>query len=144
MKQVTVEVIDVSKLDIIEGIGESYMVKLNESGIKSVEALLEAGSTKQGRQKIAEASGISEKLILRWVNHADLFRVNGVGSEYADLLELCGVDTVVELATRRPDNLLAKMAEVNAEKKVVRKLPTAGQVEDWVAQAKSLPRVVQY
>lgn len=133
-----------STLDEIEGIGEAYKVKLNESGIKTVEALLEAGATRQGRQKIAEASGISEKLILRWVNHADLFRVKGIGSEYADLLEFCGVDTIVELATRKPDNLLAKMAEVNAEKKLVRKLPTPGQVEDWVVQAKSLPRVVQY
>jgi predicted flap endonuclease-1-like 5' DNA nuclease len=93
---------------------------------------------------MAEATGISDKLILEWTNLADLFRIKGVGEEYADLLEEAGVDTVVELATRKPENLVAKMAEVNESKKLVRRLPVLSQVEDWVAQAKQLPRVIEY
>jgi predicted flap endonuclease-1-like 5' DNA nuclease len=106
--------------------------------------LLERGRTPQGRKEIAEKSGISEKLILEWVNLADLFRIKGVGEEYSDLLEEAGVDTVVELAQRNPDNLYEKVVDVNHQKKLVRKLPTQGQVDDWVRQAKNLPRVVTY
>lgn len=131
-------------LKVIEGIGQAYQDKLNELGITSVEDLLEKGSTKKGRAAIAEGSGISEKLILEWVNHADLFRIKGVGSEYADLLEESGVDTVPELALRKPDNLLAKMAQVNEAKKLVRRLPVLKQVENWVAQAKTLPKAIHY
>ena len=83
-------------------------------------------------------------MILEWVNHADLYRIKGVGSEYSDLLEEAGVDTVVELAQRKPENLHAKIVEINAEKKLVRKLPTLKQVQDWVAQAAKLERKVHY
>ncbi|MES0361653.1 MAG: DUF4332 domain-containing protein [Anaerolineales bacterium] len=98
----------------------------------------------QGRQKLAEATEINGKLILKWVNHVDLYRINGVGSEYADLLEAAGVDTVVELAQRNPTNLFEKLNEVNAEKSLVRRVPTLTQVEEWVSQAISLPRVITY
>jgi predicted flap endonuclease-1-like 5' DNA nuclease len=83
-------------------------------------------------------------LVLEWVNHVDLFRIKGVGSEYADLLEAAGVDTVPELAQRNAANLQQKMAEVNATKKLVRRLPVLSQVEDWIKQAKTLPRVIKY
>ncbi|NTW90870.1 MAG: DUF4332 domain-containing protein [Erysipelotrichaceae bacterium] len=124
--------------------GEAYEVKLNEAGIKSIEALLDACATKKGRDALAEKTGISDKLILKWANRADLDRINGVGSEYADLLEASGVDTVPELAQRKPENLHKKMLEVNEEKKLVRKMPTLKQVEDWVEQAGKLPRILNY
>lgn len=133
-----------TKLATIEGIGPVYQEKLNQIGIRSVEALLVAGKTPKGRADLAEKSGISGKLILEWVNLADLFRIKGIGEEYSDLLEEAGVDTVPELAQRRPDNLYAKLVEINAEKKLVRRLPPQVSVEDWVAQAKELPRVVEY
>ncbi len=133
-----------SKLTTIEGIGEVYESKFIEVGIKSVEALLEAGATKKGRIDLAEKTGISEKLVLKFVNHADLFRIKGIGGEYAELLEAAGVDTVVELAGRRPDNLTVKLAEVNEEKKLVRRVPVVKDVEKWVEQAKELPRAVFY
>lgn len=128
----------------IEGIGDSYADKLKALGVKSIEALLTKGSTPKGREDLAETSGISEKLILEWVNRADLFRVKGIASQYSDLLEHAGVDTVAELAQRNPQNLYAKMSEVNAAKNLVRRLPTAKQVEKWVAEAKTLPRAVNY
>jgi predicted flap endonuclease-1-like 5' DNA nuclease len=128
----------------IEGIGETYAAKLKGIGIASVEALLQAGASPKGRQDIAEKSGISDKLVLEWVNRADLYRIKGVGEEYSDLLEAAGVDTVVELATRNADNLYQKMVATNEEKKLVRKLPTAAQVAGWVEQAKQLPRVLTY
>ena len=131
-------------LAYVEGIGEVYAGKLREVGIDTPQALLERGATPQGRKELAEAADISQHLILEWVNHVDLYRISGVGSEYADLLEAAGVDTVVELAQRNPNNLFEKLSEVNAEKKLVRKLPTLAQVEDWVTQAKGLPRVISY
>ncbi len=133
-----------TKLLEIEGIGEAYANQLAEVGVRSLEDLLEKGSTPNGRKDLAEATGISGKLILEWVNLADLFRIKGIGEEYSDLLEEAGVDTVVELAQRNAENLYAKLQEVNAEKKLVRKLPALSQVTSWVAQAKELPRVVQY
>ncbi len=131
-------------LSYIEGIGEKYEAQLNAAGIETVPALLEAGKTRKGRTELAEKSGVDEKLILKWVNHADLMRIKGVGSEYSDLLEAAGVDTVAELATRRADNLTAKMEEVNAEKNLVRRLPVQKMVEKWVAAAKELPGMVEY
>ncbi len=133
-----------TKLVEIEGIGETYAAKLQAADVSSLESLLEMGSTKKGRKAIEDATGISGKLILRWVNMADLFRIKGVGEEYADLLEAAGVDTVPELAQRKPDNLHAKMIEVNEAKKLVRAVPSLSSVEKWVAQAKELPRVVSY
>ncbi len=128
----------------VEGIGEAYAKKLEEIGIRTPEDLLERGSTPQGRKEIAERSGISSDLIMEWVNHVDLFRIKGIGEEYADLLEAAGVDTVPELAQRNPDNLLRKLTEVNAENLLVRRLPSIGQVKSWIEQAKMLSRKIQY
>lgn len=133
-----------TKLTVVEGIGGTYAAKLIEAGIRSAEALLKVGSTPKGRKELAEKAGIAEKLILEWVNHVDLFRIKGVGEEYADLLEEAGVDTVVELAQRKPENLLAKMVEINADKKLVRQLPVLAQVVNWVEQAKKMDRVIHY
>lgn len=133
-----------AKLITIEGIGPVYEEKLKTAGVGSVEALLKMGATPTGRKDIAEKTGISHELILEWVNHADLFRVKGIGEEYADLLEEAGVDTVVELAQRKAENLLQKMVEINQAKKLVRRLPVLKQVQDWVDQAKKLERAVHY
>ncbi|MBP7176234.1 MAG: DUF4332 domain-containing protein [Thermoclostridium sp.] len=133
-----------SKLSMIEGIGEAYEAKLNAVGVNSVEALLEACITKKDRAELAEKADISEKLILKWANHADLFRIKGIAGQYAELLEAAGVDTVPELATRKAENLYKKMLETNEAKNLVRKLPTEGQVQDWIQQASELPRILKY
>jgi len=133
-----------TKLLNIEGIGPKFAEKLQKAGVQSVEALLKSGSTPQGRKKLSEVADISGDLILEWVNHADLFRIKGVGEEYSDLLEEAGVDTVPELATRNAKNLFEKILEVNKQKKLVRKLPVLSQVENWIKQAKELPRTIQY
>jgi predicted flap endonuclease-1-like 5' DNA nuclease len=136
--------ITMANLMDVEGIGPEYRKKLIAIGIKTTDDLLAEGKTPKGRKEIADKSGIGDKLILEWVNHVDLFRIKGVGSEYADLLEEAGVDTIVELATRVPANLFKKMEDVNTSKKLVRKLPTESQVADWVAEAKTLPRAIEY
>ena len=133
-----------AKLTDIEGVGPVYAQKLKTAGISTTDALLKKGATPQGRQAIADKSGISGKRILRWVNHADLFRLDGVAGEYAELLEAAGVDTVPELAQRNAEHLCQKLAEVNEAKKLVRVAPVQTQVEKWVEQAKNLPRVVTY
>jgi predicted flap endonuclease-1-like 5' DNA nuclease len=128
----------------VEGIGDAYTKKLHAIGINTVESLLEKGASKKGRENIASDAGIDEHKILEWVNRADLYRVKGIGSEYSDLLEAAGVDTVVELSKRRADNLAEKMVEVNIEKRLVRRVPTQQMVEGWIAEAKTLPRIVTY
>ncbi|MCZ2108794.1 MAG: DUF4332 domain-containing protein [Dehalococcoidia bacterium] len=133
-----------TKVIDIEGIGPKYAETLEAADVKTTEKLLEVGGTAKGRKELAEKTSISERLILEWVNRADLMRVKGVGSEFSDLLEASGVDTVKELATRRADNLLAKMLEVNEAKKLVRRVPTANEVEAWIADAKTLPPAITY
>jgi predicted flap endonuclease-1-like 5' DNA nuclease len=132
------------KIEEVEGIGPAFGEKLRGCGCNDTDALLERGCTKKGRQELAKATGISEKQILRWVNMVDLFRIDGVGGEFAELLEAAGVDTVPELAQRNAANLGEKCAEVNAEKKLTRRVPTASQLEGWIAQAKQLGRKVEH
>ncbi len=132
------------KIEEIEGIGPANGEKLRGAGIADTDTLLEQCGSKDGRKKLAESSGISEKQLLKWANMADLFRIQGVGSEYAELLECAGVDTVKELATRNPGNLAEKMAEVNGEKNLTRRVPNAAAVEDWVQQAKGLPAKITH
>jgi len=134
----------VTKLIDIEGVGPAYAAKLQKAGVRSAVSLLARGGTPAGRKEIAAKSGISDALILEWVNHVDLFRIKGVGSEYADLLEAAGVDTVVELAQRNPEQLQAKLLSANAGKKLVRRPPGFSQVRNWISQAKKLPRKVSY
>lgn len=128
----------------IEGIGAAGVTKLGKAGITTVEALLKEGATPQDRKALAESTGIDAAKILTWVNMADLFRIRGVASQFAELLVAAGVDTVVELSKRKPENLAAKMREVNDAKKLVRQVPADKVVEGWVKQAKDLKRVVTY
>jgi len=133
-----------TKLVDIEGIGPAYAQKLEAAGLKSLEDFLNKATTPKARKEIAEKAGVSDTLILKWANRADLYRIKGVGSEYSDLLEASGVDTVPELAMRKPENLVEKMAAVNLEKKLVRRVPVVSMVTNWVEQAKKLPRVLTY
>ncbi|MBQ8483377.1 MAG: DUF4332 domain-containing protein [Bacteroidales bacterium] len=128
----------------IEGVGAAYAEKLNAAGIETAAQLLEKCATPAGRKALAEETGISEKVVLRWANHADLFRVKGVGPQFAELLEAAGVDTVKELAHRNAENLAAKMAEVNAEKNLVNRVPVASEVQKMIDCAKELPGVLTY
>ena len=132
------------KITQIEGIGEVYCAKLNEVGIVSVEQYLEACKTKKDRKALAEKTEIPESQILLWANHADLFRIKGVAGQYADLLGAAGVDTVKELAQRNPESLTATIEKVNEEKSLVRSVPYLKMVKKWVAQAKELPRIIEY
>ena len=133
-----------AKIIAIQGIGAAYAAKLQEAGIEKTEQLLDAAAEKKGRAKLSKETGITEKLILTWVNHCDLYRVKGIGPQYAEVLEAAGVDSVPELATRKADTLLKKMKEVNEKMKLVRGLPAQKQVENWIIRAKGLPKVVKH
>jgi predicted flap endonuclease-1-like 5' DNA nuclease len=128
----------------IEGIGDVYAHKLHEAGVATTDTLLQQGATPQGRKELAEKTGISDRLVLKWINRADLFRVKGLGEQYSDRLAAAGVETVLELAQRSPDHLYEKLVETNEAKNLVRGLPTLDHVAAWVAQAHQLPRVVSY
>jgi predicted flap endonuclease-1-like 5' DNA nuclease len=133
-----------SHINKIEGIGSSHTKKLETEGITTVEHLLQAGSSPKHRQELAKKTGFSEHHILKWVNQADLFRVKGIGRQYAELLEASGVDSVLELAQRRPDHLHAALKTNNEKKRQVRLVPGLAAVSRWVEQAKKLPRIVTY
>lgn len=128
----------------IEGIGETYAEKLKAAGINTVEELLVRGATPKGRQEIETVTGIGHGFILKWVNHADLFRVNGVAGQFAELLEASGVDTVPELALRNPENLQKKMVEVNAQKNLANRVPSLDEVKKWIDEAPALGRTISY
>lgn len=132
------------KIIDIEGVGESYAAKLKAAGIDTVAELLEKCAAPAGRKALAEVTGISPKLILTWTNHADLFRIDGVGPQFAELLEASGVDTVKELRNRRADNLAAKLQEVNDSRHLVRRVPSEKEVAAMIEQAATLPPVVTY
>ncbi len=131
-------------VEYIEGIGPAYGAKLRGAGVVSVLDLMVEGATRIGRKHLSERSGISASQILTWVNHVDLFRIKGVAEEYADLLEQSGVDTVVELAQRNPNNLFKRMIDINEQKKLVRRTPHLSDVQSWVEQAKGLKRLIHY
>lgn len=133
-----------ARIEEIEGIGPNYVKKLKNAGIKTTNDLLDTAGTKKGRKELSEKTGISETVILEWVNMADLFRIRGIGEEYSDLLKEAGVNTVVELARRNPENLHETIVGVNEAKKRVRRTPTLNQTKDWIEQAKTLPRKVEY
>ena len=128
----------------IEGIGAAYAEKLTAAGINKVDELLAKCATPAGRKALAEETEISDKLILRWANHADLIRIHGVGPQFAELLEAAGVDTVKELRHRNAENLAAKMEEVNAEKNLVNRVPSVKEIAKMIEEAATLEVVLTY
>ena len=132
------------KIIDIEGIGEVYAPKLIAEGIETVEQLLDACAGPAGRKAMAEKTGISEKLILTWTNHADLFRINGIGPQFAELLEAAGVDTVKEFRHRNAENLTAKLVEINEAKNLCNRVPSVKEVEKMIEQAKELEPLMEY
>ena len=121
------------KIEEIEGIGEAYAQKLQAAGVKTTEALLEKAASKKGREALAEETGISEKLILKWANHADLFRIKGVAGQFAELLEAAGVA-----------NLQPKLVEVNDQKNLCNRVPSVTEIQKMIDQAKELEPVITY
>ena len=135
-----------ASIEDIEGIGQESGAKLRQAGVATTEALLKRGATSKGRQDLAEATGLAPDRLLRWVNHADLYRIKGVGAEYSELLERAGVDTVPELAQRNATNLHQRLVELHEQTgtSVTRRVPTETQVADWIEQAKQLPRMMEH
>ncbi len=133
------------RIEEVEGIGPSYGAKLTAAGVSSTDDLLDRGAKPSGRQALEEATGIGHSLILEWVNHVDLMRINGVGSEYSDLLEAAGVDSPAELAQRNAGNLATTFQEVVAARpSIVRRIPSESELQGWIDQSKKLPKVVEH
>jgi predicted flap endonuclease-1-like 5' DNA nuclease len=133
------------KIEEVEGIGPTFAAKLSEAGVATTDALLDRGATAAGRDKLSEATGISQKMLLEWVNHADLMRINGVGSEYADLLEAAGVDSCAELARRNAANLATTFQELDAARpNWIRQIPGEKTIAGWIEQAGSLAKIVSH
>ena len=133
-----------AKLVDIEGVGRVNAAKLQKAGVRSTGSLLKKGGTRKGREEIVKIARIDKDLIMQWVNHVDLYRIKGVGSEFADLLEAAGVDTVVELSKRDAKKLVEALAKISAKGNLTNRVPTVKMVKGWIAQAKKLPRAVSY
>lgn len=131
-------------IQAIEGIGPVNAERLRGVGVSTVSSLLEAGATKEGRLKLSAETGLAEDLLLGWVNRADLMRVRGIGTQYSDLLEAAGVDTVKELRRQRPDNLHKALLEANEAHHLVRRTPTEAEVGRWIARAQETAPAVCY
>lgn len=132
------------KIQDVEGIGPVVGEKMRACGVKDTDSLLEATCTPKQRKELADKTGLTEAQVLKFANMVDLYRVKGIGSEYSELLEAAGVDTVPELARRNPANLTKAMVEANAAKNLVRRLPTEAEVTRWIEEAKTLPRKLEY
>lgn len=133
------------KIEEVEGIGATFAAKLGAAGVSSTDDLLEQGAKPSGRAALEQATGISHDQILEWVNHVDLMRIKGVGSEYSDLLEAAGVDSPAELARRNAANLATTVQEVVAARPgIVRRIPTESEIQGWIDQSKDLPKVVEH
>ena len=132
------------KIIEIEGVGETYARALENAGIKTTDDLLKAAATPKGREKLAEETDISPKLILRWANHADLFRIKGVAGQFAELLEAAGVDTVKEFRHRVAANLQPKLVEVNDKRNLCNRVPSVSELERMIEQAKELEPAISY
>ena len=132
------------KIDEIEGIGSTYAVKLKDAGVHTTEEYLQTCCDTKGRKAFAEKTGLTEQQLLKWANMADLMRVSGIGSEYSELLEAAGVDTIKELRTRNVANLASKMEEINNQKNLCRTTPSTKTVEKWVEQAENMKPMITY
>lgn len=132
------------KIVEIEGIGPAYGAKLIAAGVATTTDLLKTCGTATGRQRIAQATGLSESHILKWTNLADLMRISGIGPQFSELLEAAGVDTVKELRNRNAANLTSRMQEVNLDKKLSRIAPGAKTVARWIETAKDLKPAINY
>jgi len=132
------------RVEKIEGVGPKFAAILGKAGIKNTKQLLDKAATRKGRKDLAQATGVDEQLILKWANMCDLMRIRGVGEEFSELLEVAGVDTIKELAKRRPDNLRAAIVDANSKRKLVRQMPSVTQLEGWVKQAKEIAPVMTY
>jgi predicted flap endonuclease-1-like 5' DNA nuclease len=129
----------------VEGIGPVHAASLSAAGVSTTDQLLERGAKPSGRQALADATGISSTLILEWVNHVDLYRINGVGSEYSDLLEAAGVDSPAELAQRNAANLAQTFQDLDAARpNWIRQIPSEATISRWIEHAKTLPKVVEH
>jgi predicted flap endonuclease-1-like 5' DNA nuclease len=132
------------KLIEIEGLGDLYVEKLRQAGVRSTNDLLQKAATSKGRREIGARSGIETKRILVWANQADLMRIKGISTLYAVLLEACGVDNTAELALRDPKKLHERMQAVNEKHHLVQRLPSVEEIQDWIDQALDLPRLISY
>lgn len=132
------------KIIDVEGIGNVNAKKLVEAGINTVDDLLQKAKNPAGRKTLEETTGISGKSILKWTNHADLMRINGVGPQFSELLEAAGVDTVKELKHRVAENLQQKLEEINNKRNLVNRVPSVSEVQKMIDQAKKLPAIMEY
>ena len=133
-----------ASISAVQSMGHRNETKLRKAGVRTTDSLLKVAATRTGRRRLAKETGLPESDILSWVNRADLLRITGVGSEYADLLEVAGVDTIRELRRRNPERLLEAMTELNLRKRLVRRLPTEGMVAGWIDEAKGLEPLVTH
>lgn len=132
------------RISQIEGIGPFYAERLEAVGVVTTDDLLTRCATPEGRRELVARTGLSENQVLTWTNQADLMRIKGVGSEYGQLLESAGVDTVRELATRKPENLVQVMERINDQRHLTRVVPAVKTVSKWVDQAKEMESVLTY
>ncbi|HEY7331404.1 MAG TPA: DUF4332 domain-containing protein [Candidatus Limnocylindria bacterium] len=132
------------KIVDVEGIGPVFAEKLGAAGCQTTDDLLRAGATRAGRASLAAQTGINEGMLLEWVNHVDLMRIRGVGSEFSDMLEAAGVDSPAELARRNAANLAQTFGELDMARNTTRRIPGEKEVAGWIEEAQRMEKLVEH
>lgn len=131
------------KLVQLEGIGVKFIELLQQAGIEDQRELLEACKNHKGRETLAQETGINPKLLLKWTQQADLARINGIGEDYAELLEQSGVESIPALAQYDARKLYTNMEIINEKNKLVKHMPSISLIKSWISQAKKLPSILE-
>jgi predicted flap endonuclease-1-like 5' DNA nuclease len=132
------------KIEDIEGVGDVIGEKFRSAGIKDTNSLLANSRTAEQRKELAKKTGLSEARILKFANMADLYRISGIGSEFSELLEATGVNSVPDLARQNATSLTQKMMTINEKKKLTRREPSEKDVSKWIEQAGTLPQMLDH
>lgn len=110
-------------------IGEHYSALLAAHEIDSLDELAE-----QSDERLQEYTSASPGLIRSWKAVASLDALPGIGARYANLLYLCGVRSVADLAGRNAVALRQLMDSLGLAVGVSR-VPSAATVQAWITSA---------
>ena len=133
-----------TRLSGARGITPDDLALLKQQGITTSDDLLKRGAAYEGRDALAVQTGIDELTLTRLVGRADLERVNGIAWDSATLLQVAGIESVPELVIAEPETLLTRLAEANEAQQIVKRTPSAKQVQTWIAAARDIPALITY
>jgi hypothetical protein len=126
------------------GISPEHVKKLADIGIRNVKQMLEAGRTSGKRKELSAKTGVPIETVLELVKLSDLARLQGVKGIRARLYYDAGVDSIEKLAKWDPKELRVMIIKFVEETGFEGIAPLPKEAESTVAEAKKLPKIVEY